>query len=79
MLHAAVVPVDRHPVIQRLLRRPKAFLLCGSQYRIKYQEEPAHCGMVSVSRLAGPPQCGQVVFTQSVMAASGDSPVSVGS
>ena len=48
-------------------------------YRRKYQEDPAHWGMVSVSRWAGPPQQGQVVFTQSVMAARGDSPLSVGS
>ena len=34
--------------------------------------------MVSVSRFAGPPQHGQVVFTQSVIAANGDSPLSVG-
>ncbi len=51
----------------------------GSVYLKKYQEEPAHWGMVSVSRFAGPPQCGHVVFTQSVMDASGESPLSVGS
>ena len=34
--------------------------------------EPAHWGMVSVSRLAGPPQQGQVVLTQSVILAKGD-------
>ena len=33
--------------------------------------------MVSVSRFAGPPHFGQVVFTQSVIRASGDSPVSL--
>ena len=33
---------------------------------------------VSVSRCAGPPQQGQVVLTQSVIAANGDSPLSVG-
>ena len=56
-----------------------ALSLWGSMYRRKYQEDPAHWGMVSVSRWAGPPQQGQVVFTQSVMAARGDSPLSVGS
>ena len=54
-------------------------MLWGSIYRRKYQEEPAHWGMVSVSRSAGPPQWGQVVSTQLRMAAMGDSPVSVGS
>ena len=34
--------------------------------------------MVSVSRRAGPPQVGQVVFTNSGIAASGDSPVPEG-
>ena len=48
-------------------------------YRRKYQEDPAHWGMVSVSRLAGPPQQGQVVLTQSVILDRGDSPSSVGS
>ena len=46
---------------------------------MKYQEEPAHWGMVSVSRWAGPPQWGQVVLTQSVITDRGDSPESVGS
>ena len=57
----------------------RALSLWGSIYRRKYQEEPAHWGMVSVSRLAGPPQWGQVVFTQSVILLRGDSPSSVGS
>ena len=35
--------------------------------------------MVSVSRLAGPPQHGQVVLTQSVILEMGLSPSSVGS
>ncbi len=35
--------------------------LWGSIYRRKYQLEPAHLGMVSVSRSAGPPHLGQVV------------------
>jgi len=51
--------------------------LWGSIYRRKYQLEPAHWGMVSVSRWAGPPHLGQVVFTQSVILLRGLSPVSV--
>ena len=53
-----------------------SFLL--STYRKKYQEEPAHWGMVLVSLLAGPPQQGHVVLTHQSMAARGDSPVPVG-
>ena len=53
--------------------------LWGSMYRRKYQDEPAHWGMVSVSRLAGPPQQGQVVLTHSVWRASGLSPSGPGS
>ena len=49
------------------------------ELRSKSRIEPAHWGMVSVSRLAGPPQQGQVVFTQSVILLRGDSPSSVGS
>ena len=45
----------------------------------KYQLDPAQLGIVSVSLLAGPPQFGQVVLTQSVMFARGLSPFSVGS
>lgn len=43
------------------------------------EEGDALCVMVSVSRFAEPPQHGQVVLTQSVIFASGDSPFSVGS
>ena len=57
----------------------KALSLCGSMYLKKYQDEPAHCGIVSVSLVAGPPQCGQVVCVHSVCLASGDSPFSPGS
>ena len=57
----------------------KALSLWGSIYRRKYQQEPAHWGMVSVSRWAGPPHLGQVVFTQSVILERGDSPSSVSS
>ena len=57
----------------------RALSLWGSIYRRKYQLEPAHWGMVSVSRRAGPPQQGQVVLTQSVILLRGLSPSSVGS
>ena len=56
-----------------------AVSLWGSIYRRKYQLDPAHWGMVSVSRLAAPPQQGQVVFTHSVILLRGLSPSSVGS
>src|SRR5262245_9841886 len=56
----------------------KAFLSCGEAYRRKYQDDPAHCGIVSVSRFAGPPHFGHLTFTHSVIAAKGDSPVPVG-
>jgi len=36
--------------------------------------DPAHCGIVSVSLLAGFPQCGHVVFIHSSCFANGDSP-----
>src|SRR5215831_16712428 len=55
-----------------------AFSSCGEGYRRKYHDEPAHCGIVSVSRFAGPPQFGHRVLTQSAIAARGDSPVPVG-
>ena len=54
-----------------------SFLL--SIYLKKYHDDPAHCGIVFVSRFAGFPQQGQVVLTHSSIAASGDSPVPVGS
>ena len=46
---------------------------------MKYQLEPAQLGIVSVSRFAGPPHLGQVVFIQSVARASAEEPSSVGS
>ena len=52
--------------------------LCGSIYLKKYQDDPAHCGIVSVSLLAGFPQCGHVVFIHSSCFANGDSPFSPG-
>ncbi len=41
---------------------------------MKYQDESTKVSIVSVSRLAGPPQAGQVVFTHSSAAASGERP-----
>ena len=40
-----------------------------------YQEESTNVSIVSVSRLAAPPQAGQDTFTQSSAAASGDTPL----
>src|SRR6202795_58188 len=48
--------------------------LRGSVYRKKYQEESTNVSIVSVSRRAGPPHFGHVVFTNSGVAASGDPP-----
>ena len=39
-----------------------------------YQEESTNVSIVSVSRSAAPPHFGQSTFTQSVAAASGDTP-----
>ena len=47
----------------------------GSVKRRKYQEESTNVSIVSVSRVAGPPQIGQVVFRKPGWVASGDSPV----
>ena len=57
----------------------KALSLWGSTNRRKYQEEPAHWGMVSVSRFAGPPHLGQVQFRKDSMRARGDWPSVPGS
>src|SRR5262245_57263123 len=55
-----------------------ASFACGDAYRRKYHDEPAHCGIVSVSLFAAPPQLGHCTFTHSAIAARGDSPVPVG-
>ena len=44
---------------------------------MKYQEESTKVSIVSVSRRAGAPHCGQGVFTQSSADASGDFPLGV--
>ena len=41
---------------------------------MKYQDESTNVSIVSVSRRAGAPQIGHVVFTQSSAAASGERP-----
>src|SRR5699024_2252157 len=48
--------------------------LFGSINRRKYQQLPAHCGIVFVSRRPFIPVSGSVTFTHSLFA-SGDSPV----
>ena len=47
----------------------------GSQKRRKYHDESTNVSIVSVSRTAGPPQMGQVVFRKPSWKRSGDSPV----
>ena len=47
----------------------------GSQKRRKYHDESTNVSMVSVSRRAGPPQIGQVVWRKPSCKASGDCPV----
>src|SRR5881398_1753115 len=51
----------------------------GSQKRKKYQDESTNVSIVSVSRVAGPPHFGQLVFTNSGTLFKGDSPVPVNS
>src|SRR3954454_16539813 len=46
----------------------------GSQKRRKYHDESTNVSIVSVSRRAGPPHVGQVVFTHSGTCANGESP-----
>ena len=45
----------------------------------KYQLDPAHCGITSVSLFASLPQFGHLQFTNSLILANGLSPLSVGS
>src|SRR5580698_8703423 len=47
----------------------------GSQNRRKYHEESTKVSMVSVSRRAGPPQMGQVVWRKPSWNDNGDCPV----
>src|SRR5699024_12822343 len=54
-----------------------AFSLCGSINRKKYQQLPAHCGIVFVPRRPFMPVFGSVTCIQSLLA-SGDSPVPEG-
>ena len=46
-------------------------------YRIWYQDEHMNVSMVSVSRRPGPPQRGQVVFTNPGTSARGEPPFPV--
>ena len=56
----------------------KLSLLWASIYLKKYHEDPAHCGIVSVSRFASLPHLGHLQLTNSSILARGLSPVSVG-
>ena len=71
VLDAADVLVDGHPVVRRPPGRPGPRWCRGEQNRRKYQEESTKVSIVSVSRRAGPPQRGQVVFTNPGTSASG--------
>src|SRR5437879_3480928 len=46
----------------------------GSTYRYMYQDESTNVSIVSVSRRAGPPHFGQIVFTNSGVDASSEPP-----
>ena len=59
VLDAADILIDRQPVIRRFLVH-RLFGVRMSQKRAKYQEESTKVSSVSVSRVAGPPQTGQV-------------------
>src|SRR5437667_6636077 len=50
---------------------------CGVMKRQKYHDESTKVSIVSVSRRAAPPHFGHFVFTNSGVAASGDSPIPV--
>ena len=65
MLDAADVLIDRHPL--RGLRRVEGAFrrVQGSAKRRKYHDESTKVSIVSVSRMAGPPQIGQVVLRNS--------------
>src|SRR5512144_780786 len=47
----------------------------GEQYRRKYHDESTNVSIVSLSRLAGPPQEGHSTLTQSSAAARGEVPL----
>ena len=49
--------------------------LQGSVNRRKYHDESTNVSMVSVSRVAGPPHTGHLVFRNSALVASGERPV----
>ena len=75
VLDAADVLVDRHPVRDRVLASNGASSFHGSQKRRKYHDESTKVSIVSVSRVGGPPQLGQVVCRKPSWSRSGDSPV----
>ena len=62
MLDAADVLVDGHPGVG-LFRIEGGACRCAGRCSAWYQLEHVNVSMVSVSRLAGLPQTGQVVFT----------------
>ena len=72
VLDAADVLVDRHPVAGDVRVERVGPSFHGSVNRRKYQDESTKVSMVSVSRMAGPPQIGQVVLRNAGLVASGD-------
>ncbi len=58
MLDAADILIDRQPVATAPRVDAGVRALCGSAKRAKYQDESTKVSIVSVSRRAGPPQCG---------------------
>ena len=63
VLDAADILVDGQPVVGLRARRRRG-LVPGSVKRAKYQDESTKVSMVSVSRRAAPPQCGQATWLQ---------------
>ena len=63
VLDAADILIDRQPMIGHR-RIVGAEALCGSVKRTKYQDESTNVSIVSVSRVAGPPHCGQATCFQ---------------
>ena len=64
VLDAADILVDRQPVVDRPCGRSARSSIHGSVKRAKYQDESTKVSIVSVSRRAGLPHCGQATCFQ---------------
>ena len=64
VLDAADILVDRQPAVDRRRGRSGVRRVQGSVKRAKYQDESTKVSIVSVSRRAGLPQCGQATCFQ---------------